>query len=318
MMGTAIHKLLEESGKGEIGDSADLDRCFDQILQDIEKRTAKVSSHLFPLKRTIADYEVRRIRAFDKAKEIIEARKQPTVGAVTTSDFEVWLCSLDGQVGGYVDELKNCEDGTSVRDFKTGAIVEQTEEGQTIKEAYAVQLKLYAALFAETSGNFPVRLELVPLQGQPVEVPFSPEECRQLLDTARNLLQTINLRVESEDYLGLSSPSPANCGFCAYRPICPVYLQTIEACPAEFVDKIGKLESVGQLRNGTMLISIKVASGELVHLRGVGLNGNTHPALQNLTTGDRVGLFNIAKAGDGSFVETKLTTIYQYQANATV
>lgn len=312
MLGTAIHKLLEEAGKGDIADDASLDAHWEQIIAKIEQETSQVSSHLFPLKRSIADYEIRRIRAFDKAKEIIDARQQHTSGVPTASEFEVWLSSTDRQVGGYVDELKTSDTGKTIRDFKTGPILDQSIEGSPVKEAYAMQLKLYAALLAEQTGEYPIELELVPLQGSPVEVPFTALDCDQLLEEARELLKRINDLVDANDYSNLCSPSPNACNFCAYRPVCPTYLAEIEKQDSQYGDKLGTVQSITQLRNGNQMVSVESAEG-VVHLRGIGLNGNHHPVLIDLKPGDQVGLFNILRAADGSYFETKLTTIYRYK-----
>jgi len=70
---------------------------------------------------------------------------------------------------------------------------------------------LYAALYRLTFGVWPVRLEVVPLQGAPLAVPYDTEEAYGLLADAVAFLQDANRRIAEVEIgrgqtTGLASP----------------------------------------------------------------------------------------------------------------
>ena len=107
----------------------------------------------------------------------------------------MWVESKDGLVGGFIDYVYNLKEGPVICDYKSGNIFD--ESSSNVKPGYETQLRLYAALYHTTTGIWPARLEIVPLQGTHVEVRFEPDECVQLLEDAILTTKRINSLIES-------------------------------------------------------------------------------------------------------------------------
>ena len=100
-------------------------------------------------RKTVRDYDLKRIRAIRKAREVA-SRHVPRESKLASVRHEVWLESKDGLIAGAIDFVGFTDRGIVIRDYKTG----QVFEGQEIKPDYSVQLKLYAALYADSKGEW--------------------------------------------------------------------------------------------------------------------------------------------------------------------
>jgi hypothetical protein len=81
------------------------------------------------------------------------------------------------------------------------------------------QLKLYAALYFQMYGIWPITIQIVPVAGAKLEVPFTHEECSKLLDEAAFTLKSLNSIISaggSSIYEVLGTPTPQNCQFCSF------------------------------------------------------------------------------------------------------
>lgn len=174
-LGTLIHELLAAAGRGELegGGKERIEQTWLALILLAEERMAlsALRRHQVPLRRSISDYEVRRLRAFHRAAEIAAASVRGRVGHPRKrsehTGFELWVQSRDGQIGGYIDRATMRRDGVVLSDYKSCALLNPSNRDAppVVKQAYQDQLKLYAALYHIASGNWPVRLEVVPIQG---------------------------------------------------------------------------------------------------------------------------------------------------------
>jgi RecB family exonuclease len=331
-LGTVIHRLLEEAGAGRFTTDTHVavEKRWKELVDSAEEKVISswLNRHLLPLSKVIPDFEVRRLRACKRAYELSESYATLSEGAYGKSKWfgnELWVESRDGLIGGYIDSVVASSEGPIIRDFKSGSVVETAplQSLSVLKSEYVVQLKLYAALYATLTGTWPAKLELVPLQGEPLRVPYDPAECLALLEDASRSLQKTNEVILSrsqaprrpEEYL--ANPHDSHCRFCPFRPSCSAY-QRYNADAHIAVrtshDIIGTLVEIRALGNSTLLISVE-ASGEankVKRVRNLTPNSSRHPALGYLQKGDRVGLFNLKFGGsEDSFIEIPLTTIYK-------
>src|SRR5262249_21009803 len=134
----------------------------------------------------------------------------------------------DKVIGGFIDAVQSTSSGVVLSDFKSGEVLEEPEgiSRRQLKQSHCVQLKLYAALYFATYGVWPAIIQIVPLHGATLEIPFTPEECSQLLRESVQKFHTINSKMSSGatlDEEAFAAPSPQNCRFCSYRPACRAY-----------------------------------------------------------------------------------------------
>jgi RecB family exonuclease len=319
LLGTIIHQLLEDAGKGKLVlNQNDVMHRWNELVERLEKELANeaLQATSVPLSKTVKEYDLKRLRAVKKALEVGSTHSRTSTAG---SGHEVWVQTKDGLIGGSIDRVLFNEHGPVIRDYKSG----QVFDGQDIKPDYAMQLKLYAALFSETNGLWPVALELEPLSGARISVPFSVPEAESLLVEAVEEFKQANNRIsglEGKDSLdkgisSLASPESIKCHYCRFRPKCGAYLREWSNSEDDnwSADILGMVSDIKHLSNGKLLLGISTKVGS-IYLRGVTDSLTRHPALEHLKVADRVGIFNVSKTpASETFNESIQTTIYMYE-----
>lgn len=326
LLGTVIHRLLEEAGRGSFGaaPAGAIERRWEELLEAAEDVASQnwLQRHLVPLASTVPDFEVRELQAIAAACELAEQAssihpatdraEQPVLGC------EVRVATPDGEAGGRVDVVAPAAGGPVLKDYKTGAVLNGGGQ-RAVKPGYATQLKLYAAIYAAMTGTWPSELQLVPVAGDAVTIPFTREECEDLLAAAVRLRRQINAAVTSTTSLDtrmeqLAKPAPGECAHCPYRPHCSPYhaASTRDVTVRWPADARGRLRERVQLGNGRLLIVLETNAGDAIHIRGVDPRPQRHPALQGVAPGEMLAAFNLRRAGSNtSFAEGVFTTFYR-------
>ncbi len=344
-LGSVIHSILQEAGEGNFpaGNRSTIEARWDVLVEQTERemRSSWLERSLVPLRQRVRQYQVRRIRTVRKALELAERacpqdRLPPTqtvrLAAPLTERYEVPVQSRDGLIAGRIDILRETPAGTVIADYKTGHILEQDPESgvQAVSATYQTQLKLYAALYADTFGSWPVGLEIIPLQGGPIEIPFTPSESSAILRQAATGLQETNARIAE---LGapvspvaaaeaLASPRPSICRTCLFRPLCPAYrrIRDAETGTGWPEDIWGTVSHAQPLGNGRLLITLSVTARPYQHAKISGLQPgpDRHPGLAAAVPGNLVSIYNL-KGSDqmGVFDETPFTTVYLHHDGVT-
>jgi RecB family exonuclease len=328
-LGSVIHQLLEISGKGLIKtiDEAEVRNVWDGLIRKTEQEMGQswLERVLVPLNQTVPQYEVRRIRACMRSKEILSARASaaPAQSGRRLSSFETWIETSDGLVGGAIDEIQETEAGAVLRDYKSGYIAKAAQENAAaeIDTKYTVQLKLYAALFASKYQRWPARIEIVPLQGAEQVIDFNPSECKALLHEAVVTLNELNREInrhlssvdEQRNESAFANPSPENCRFCLFRPNCTGYrasrdLREDSDWP---LDVWGTVSEFRLLGNGRLTIAITRPNKKTVRVRGLTGTSERHPAVTIIREGQEVAIFNLrGNKSRGDFSESQSTVMY--------
>lgn len=325
-VGTVSHRLLEEAGSGAFAGqpAAAIAARWDELVASAEVGVAAswLDRHLLPLSAAVPDYEVRRLQALAAATALTAeaaSHARGTAAGRAGVGFELRVASRGGEVAGRIDAAVPSDAGAILRDYKTGTIRDSGTDG-AINPAYATQLKLYAALYQATEQVWPARLELVPVSGPPVAVPFDPTECTTLLEGAIGIRTAINRVIEADLPLTarigqLASPDPHSCRFCAFRPRCEPY-RFADHGPGEQWphDAWGTVVEQQVLGNGRRLLALDDASGARIYIRGLSSDQQRHPALELLVAGDNAAAFNLRWGGsEASFSEGPATTIYKVE-----
>jgi PD-(D/E)XK nuclease superfamily len=331
-LGSIIHRLLQEAGEGLLGNGgpAEIERKWLKLVSSAEEEMQQswLERPLVPLSKTVPHYEVRKIRACNKAAEIArESIRQPLpTGVLATNRFESWVETPDGLVGGSIDQVRETSDGAILRDFKSGHVMEREIQstGPEVKEAYKLQLKLYAALFAAKHGRWPAKLEVVPLQGPTRDVPFQVSEGNQLLEEAVSSLKQLNEKISqvttsptANDAIRMfANPVSSNCRFCAFRPCCEAFQTAKDVAaidtdwPRDIWGVVCDFKILGNQRIGLGL-KVNGYPYEIARIRGIDPNPERHPALQYIREGERVAIYNLKGSVEkGEFSESLSTIIY--------
>ena len=330
-VGIVAHKLLAESGQGQLQPHKDsINARWNELIEEAQAvmSTSPLEVHLVPLKRSVPDMEVRRIRTIQRAFEIANVR-----WSVQTRDeiespgsrygHEFRVRSSDGLIRGTIDAVIRTDRGAVIQDYKSGPIMESDGDAEfKLKESYQTQLKMYAALYAESCGEWPTSLELVPLSGEMREVVLERAECLNLLDEARVALKDLNATVLAypSDSLPslLARPNPVACSFCPYRPACKPYQTIIAETSGDGwpLDVVGVVIRVRQLGNSKLMLQLNTHGGS-VNIPGLS-TGNRHPNLKDVQSGDFAGIFNLRLVRKASpYSESQLTTVHKLEDAST-
>lgn len=276
-LGTIIHQLFEHVLSGEarqLEGSDDVEGLWDKLTSDMEARMlkSKIANRFVPLAKNIPQFAIFRARALRRARELRESRRytggihKPRAG---TSANEAFVNSRDGIFRGRIDRIVNTSDGgVVIQDYKTGPLLSERSDAAIVKSEYREQLLVYAALYFETTGQWPTKLQLLPIVGEPIDIDYTIAECNDVMVKAYELIQKVNAIISRADPVSaleemLASPSPEACKFCTYRPACSAYTAMASASldVSWPVDVWGASRTVQKLGNGTWLIELETTKG---------------------------------------------------------
>ncbi|MFW6114187.1 MAG: PD-(D/E)XK nuclease family protein [bacterium] len=331
-LGSIAHRVIEAAGRGELEGSRSegIAERWEALVSAAEARMklCPLRRYQVPLSRSISDFQVRRLRTCSRAVEIARDARRDTIRPPGQSHraagFELWVESDDGEVGGFIDCVSETSEGVVLSDYKSGAVLESEYEecpGE-IKKAYRIQMLLYAALYRHKTGSWPIRLEVIPLQGAPLEVPLDPREAEHHLQEGKMSLRAANKRIAAvqggtSDATELAAAQPEHCRLCLFRPACKAYWlarQRNEAgkWPA---DVRGVLEESARLRNGKVCLRIRVAASPSIYsrtVRGVTDSVDRHPLLAGMPIGTCIAVYGLRHDyRSGDYIETQNTVIYR-------
>jgi PD-(D/E)XK nuclease superfamily protein len=326
-LGTAIHRLLAQVVNGTIADAGkSIESTWFEIIAQIEAdmSSSQFERDLVPLSRSVNDYEVQRIRTWNRAQQLMPSTTAVEKKPIPTPGFgcEVWVQSRDGTVGGFIDLVYEAETGRVIRDYKSGPLLETDSSGAlAIHPEYLAQLKLYAALYYETFSEWPARLELMPLQGDEIQITVDRSECEHLLEKARGKRNEINQSIaharsgKPPDPRSLARPSASVCRMCLSRPACREYHEMAPTDSSEWPnDAWGTLIRVQRFLNGRLCLTLRNKAGK--EIRVCQLTPARHPAIPLIAEGDEVGVYSVRRtSNEEEVVETSLTTIYRMNSD---
>jgi hypothetical protein len=328
-LGCIAHRLLQTAGRGELKGigCVGVDTTWNALLTEAEARMvlSPLTRHLVPLRQSVPDFQVRKLRTCRKALEIANnanlnfISKPQYFHPITGS--ELWIESNDGLIGGYIDRARLTSEGLVLSDYKSGTVLE-TKNGKVprnLKSAYSIQMELYAALYWKSRGTWPARLEVVPLQGETIDVKYDPKHAEYLLEEAKLLLHSFNSRIAAvqtgnTDVTGLATPQPEHCKLCLFRPECNAYWLARQREPnAKWpLDVKGVVQDIMHLRNGRVCIRIETSSNlGCTTIRNITDSVDRHPILQIMSRKSCVAIYGLKHDyRSGYYTETYSTVIY--------
>jgi len=313
-LGTVYHAVLERVSKLDLARenlAPDLDHLWgDAVSKVYETAKEHPLDRRFGVPTTWPGYYLAwanmRLRAQQLLKEKSTAVREPKCGAKGLLALpEHAFSAMGGKLTGRPDLV--CED--EILDYKTGEIFEEdsNSQGVVLKSAYVRQLHLYGYLVRETLGRTPHRGILLPVEGEPVEVPLDPTACENEALEAVDLLDRYNAFVsEGADTKDLATPSTKNCRWCSYKGLCPSFWANGNE---SWFDKLD-----GEVARGKMLDSPKQTQDSQCFSLSILIDGGTlqrttvdispvdadvHPDVGALVQGDRVRITGLGRRQDG-------------------
>lgn len=224
VFGQVLHSALEKISTGTFADRADFEAWWEKAIAYKETKLQSDGwGEIVPLKDHVRNYGLKKVLVRLRL-EALAGKTPASKSPVNQKMVERDLTALGGKLVGRLDCIIWQGDYAEIRDYKTGAIFEdsQADEPSSVKADYRLQLQLYALLFRETFDRWPDRLTLEDISGEVIEVAFSPQGCEALRDEILERLLSTNRLIEARDDTALAQIGK-HCGFCAYRPVCQKY-----------------------------------------------------------------------------------------------
>ena len=302
-VGTIVHKVVEAA---TLGLDQDPGQLFDDLASAADNRLLQDPIHRrwVPLSEHAPDYAEMRRRVIERAQGVTQKPQAGAAGTRRRAGPEVRVSARGGKVRGSIDEVYLSGGRVVLRDLKTGNVRRSGTSTPEAKQEYATQLRMYAGMYAEDSeiseGKWPDSLELVPLYGPPLVVPYERAECTTLLDQAVAALATVNEVIEVHENFEaeelLARPSPDTCRWCPYRPACSAYRTASAAGDDSWPPDVWGIVVDKALKgNGTLSISLRRGKG-LYRVRDIPPTKVIHPAIEKLELGKSVALFGLTRA----------------------
>ncbi len=238
-LGTIAHRLLEGCARGGFDpvSRSGLSQAIAQTWEDLAAIEADkfrgLAIGLVPTPSRWPGYALKKASAVRAAIRIAESRQGVVSGSTRVvrdgtshNQSEAWLEGQGGRLVGRVDLIRHTIAGTEVVDYKSGIIydVDPSSDGaREVRESYVRQILLYLALVHEHEGTWPVKATIESLIDGPVDVEIHPEQVKKAVSEAMVLLGSYNLASSLGEVVG--SPTPANCRWCPYKPVCRDFLE---------------------------------------------------------------------------------------------
>ena len=238
-LGTIAHRLLEVCARGEFDavSRGSLSQAISQTWDDLAATEADNFRGLVigrvPPPPKWPGYALKKAGAVRAATRIAESRQGAVSGSTRVvrdgsghNQSEEWFEGHGGRLVGRVDLIRRTQAGTEVVDYKSGIVydVDLSSDGaREIRASYVRQILLYVAMVHEHEGTWPVKATIESLIDGSVDVEIHPEEVERAVSEAMVLLDSYNLASSLGEVVG--SPTPANCRWCPYKPVCRDFLE---------------------------------------------------------------------------------------------
>lgn len=216
-IGIAFHRALEAlNASDEWSTGAEAAgwaqaRFFEEIRAQESEADQRPRERLLPRNpaRVAAAAEALLVAAHRLAVGAAGASAAPS-GGLPLAEAEITVQSTDGLFRGRVDRADHGPGGTRITDYKSAL-------RDDLPERYERQLQLYAAMWRDTRGDWPVAGSVVyPLTGRVHDVLLAPEKCESVARESAELVLAVG---QCGGAAEMARPGEV-CQVCAYRPWC--------------------------------------------------------------------------------------------------
>jgi hypothetical protein len=319
IIGKVIHQIMEYMGEGKIETNESFEEKWDLCIKKEEKQLSDswMENHLVPLSYSVKNYDEKKELCRLSVKSAFKCKPQSILKheSLPPLKCELWLKTHDGICVGKADSVKVSDHFVEIVDYKST----ETVGPKKLKE-YSTQLKLYCALYREAYGIWPLSLKIILISGTQIEVPFTKEECEELLNYAKKTFYEVNDIISKVSktknlMLKLANPSPEACYFCNFRPICTSYWEARKSSPEELwpSDLQGKIVKKEPWGKNRIYIEVEIENQEIVKV--VDLLPERHPALEISNSEIAIFSLNKNKKNPRIYHEGQLTVVYSIPKN---
>lgn len=285
MLGSAAHQVLESVYKGEIAvrNEAEAILQISGLWENaLEEQRARILDN--PIQQAFLSrfgeaqkwpgYSLRRARTVLRAlsiwREVSAGASRYAANLSAAGAAEERLSAFDGRLRGRLDKVFTNRDGVHLIDYKTGSIYDERSEGerQAIKADYVNQLLIYAAMYHNERGVWPVSAILEPLEGSLEEITIYPEEAIQAARKALDFLSKYNKMIADGALISdFAAKTLEPCRLCSFKAFCEPFWDMAFTPDEEMEWRHiqGSVKNIEKLPSGDIQLEIKVEKGNVEH-----------------------------------------------------
>jgi CRISPR/Cas system-associated exonuclease Cas4 (RecB family) len=258
----------------------ELERIWNERLEELIASLGQQEGEL-GRPETWPDYQLKKARLrlmTRRLREVLIAEPRETAFLLEEN-----LRDHSGRIQGRADLVLRRPGAHRIIDFKTGRAVDRLT-GE-VRQGYASQLQLYAFLEHETTGEWPVRAHLFPLEGEPVAVEIDPAVSEAVAARALSILDLYNSRVPGEQ---AADATPDNCRYCPHSGVCPAFWSAYgESWPEKLLAVVGTTTEVFRTAlAGTNLELERIEGIPVSKVLIRNIDPATHPIVDQLALGN--------------------------------
>jgi len=286
----ACHAVLEQAAKGALRAATEparktaFDRAWSAAIALEADAAQQYAQRPWPAPEKWRGYAMKRALTRRLAAQLSDEQQDATFVV------EEQLSSASGRLRGRPDVIVRAP-AHEVRDYKTGEI--HDPEGR-LKKNYVIQIELYAALEAESSGQMPDTAAVIGLDGRNEHWELQDAHVTALAATAESALTAYDDAVERGRERELGQPGPDACRWCPWAPRCPAFWDAYDrAWWPEALAVHGTITDKRVAARGTAAMTITVSGGAwppATVIAVTGIDPVTEPALAESEGGDEVAL----------------------------
>ena len=272
-MGTSAHKITEMAWKNEFKnvEESELAQVLTSKWNDlIQDQHAHLTEEWFPaavpVPRDWPYFSITQVRTISRVQQEIKSRIAAGKDNVRgTTRVEKKLSDPDNCIEGIPDRVILTGHGFFILDLKTGHSI------TSISDGHRRQLLIYAHLVSLTTKEPLLGIGVVTAGGETIWEDVEEDEVDQVMREAKDDISTFTKSVSEGSLSNLANPSPENCRFCEYRPLCQSYWTDTNEDWLEYRGVVGRVKHVVDER--TLTIEKILPSGSDSQVIGV---SNSH------------------------------------------
>jgi len=251
-MGIASHKLSEKVWKNQFRDVDDSEieaKISEEWASLIEEEFKRLTSVWFPAKvplpRDWPYFALTQVRSVTRASSEVRRRlANGGNGSVGSVRIEQKIVDPENGLQGTPDRVVITNDGFYVLDLKTGHAVSEFSEN------YRRQLLIYAHLVSLTTSLPLLGIGLISAGGDTIWEDTDQSDVEQVIDDVKSEIASFTAEVQSGQIKAV--PTPQNCRFCPYKPVCKQYWQDLSPEWSDYRGVVGRVVQISDEQTFTI------------------------------------------------------------------
>lgn len=230
LLGQVSHDLAERAHRGDFRSESDpraaATQVWSQLIEEAEAVLSAEWDQPVPPAARWPGYQLVRIRAIRRAAELSVDRDPDATprrdSRRSSQELEQTLRDQDTRLYGRPDRVTRHGDTAVIHDLKSG-----WSQPAEVSPRQKRQLLFYSHLWRAEHGVLPARAEIETGDGTAIGFDVTEEDVDALVADVLTARKAFNRASGTTEPESLATPTPGNCRFCDFRPVCGPHLSSV-------------------------------------------------------------------------------------------